>query len=93
MRLRETVREEKGNSVRSTLQSLTPTFPSPLVSPSVVLFQECSYGQCFPLAETCEDSAHSGPRGDLQFYRNMHTNRHTDTIHSLLILNAFHGGR
>lgn len=34
---------------------------------SFILFQECSYGQCFPLAETCEDSAHSGPRDDLQF--------------------------
>lgn len=40
-----------------------------LNNPSVVLFQECSYGQWFPLAETCEDSARSGPMGDLQFYR------------------------
>lgn len=74
-RLREVVREEKGKSVHSTTPSLNPTCPFPSVNPSVVLFQECSYGQCFPLAETCEDSARSGPRGDLQFYRNIHTDR------------------
>lgn len=59
-------------------QSLTPT---PLNDPSVVLFQECSYGRWFPLAGTCEDSARSGPGGDLQFYT--HTHRP-----NTLILNA-----
>lgn len=58
-------------TVQPPPQSLTT--PASLNNPSVVLFQECSYGQCFHLAETCEDSARSGPRGDLQFYRNVHT--------------------
>lgn len=53
----------------------TPEFNPhlPPKNPSVVLFRECSYGQWLPLAETCEDSARSGPGGDLQFYSNIHT--------------------
>ena len=50
----------------------TPKVNPPHSNPGDVLFQECSCGQCFHLAETCADSARSGPRGDLQFYRNKH---------------------
>lgn len=81
---KQTERWKTGGKRRERRSNLHPRGqpPTSLKNLSVVLFQECSDGQWLPLAETCEDSARSGPGGDLQFYSTVHTERQqTKVVH------------